>query len=183
MRTCRRPPRRPSARAASRARAAATAAAATTASTSALRASSGRRSRARSSSHVRLRLVIVALALAPAVAWAQAETWSAYPSSVYREGPGLRIGQAPIVFHPGIILEGGYDSNVFYSPAGQETGAGVLRIRAHLDIATLPPQRMEGDSGTADPKVDFRFSGQVEYRQYLSGSSDVLHPGQINLLG
>jgi hypothetical protein len=131
-----------------------------------------------------LRFALVAFALlAPSAAWAQAETWSAYPSSVYREGPGLRVGNAPIVFHPGFILEGGYDTNVFYSPPGKEVGAGVLRLRAHMDIATLPPQRMEGDTGTADPKVDFRFSGQVEYRQYLSSLSQVLRQGAIDLIG
>ena len=98
---------------------------------------------------------------------------SPYSSSLYREGPGFKIGETPLVVHLGLAVELGYDSNVFYAPTN-ETGSGLLRARLHLDLATLPPQRLASDLlPTADPKVDFRLSTQFEYREYLSPLSEV----------
>jgi hypothetical protein len=113
---------------------------------------------------------------------AQAQTgqWNPYSTTVYREGPGLRLGTTPLVLHPGVAIEGGYDSNVFFM-RDNPVGAGLLRLRAHLDLATLPPQRMEGDAGTADPKVDFRLSTQVEYREYLSGETFIQSQRSVNV--
>jgi hypothetical protein len=104
-----------------------------------------------------------------------------YASGVYGEGPGFRLGSTPLVIHPGISVELGYDSNVFYLPSN-EIGSGVLRLRAHVDLATLPPQSFANDHSTADPKVEFRFSTQVEYREYLSGNKDVQAQRSLNLL-
>jgi hypothetical protein len=109
--------------------------------------------------------VVFALLLAP-VARAQTGQWNPYSTLVYREGPGVRLGSTPLVLHPGLAIEGGYDSNIFYMPQNP-VGAGLLRFRAHFDVATLPPQRIEDLGGTADPKFDFRLSTQVEYREYL----------------
>jgi hypothetical protein len=117
-------------------------------------------------------------AAAPALAQVQL---SPYSTSVYREGPGIRFADAPLVLHPGVAIEGGYDSNVFFMPSNP-IGAGMLRLRAHIDLATLPPQRMEGDAGTADPKVDFRFTTQVEYREYFSGETFVQQQRNVNVV-
>jgi hypothetical protein len=129
---------------------------------------------------VRYAIVVTAL-LASVEARAQVESWSPYSLSVYREGPGVRLGSTPLVLHPGLILEGGYDTNPFYAPAGQEVGTGLLRIRAHLDIATLPQQRLDAES-TADPKVDFRFSTQLEYREYLTSIEAIKRQRSLNAL-
>jgi hypothetical protein len=113
-------------------------------------------------------------------AHAQTGQWNPYSTTVYREGPGVRLGTTALVLHPGVAIEGGYDSNVFFMP-DNSVGAGLLRIRAHLDLATLPQQRMEGDAGTADPKVDFRLSTQVEYREYLSSEAFIQSQRSVNV--
>jgi hypothetical protein len=124
-------------------------------------------------------LTLVLLAAAPVAAQ---ESWNPYSTTVYREGPGVKLGDSPLVFHPGLAVEGGYDSNVFYSASDVPAiGSGLLRFRAHFDIATLSPQRMEQDTGTADPKVEFRFSTQLEYREYLSDNPDVTAQRSVNL--
>jgi hypothetical protein len=123
----------------------------------------------------------VLLLLAATPAGAQ-ESWNPYSTSVYREGPGVRLGYVPLVLHPGLAVDGGYDSNVFYAGSDRPAiGAGLLRFRAHFDLATLPPQRLEQDTGTADPKVEFRFSTQLEYREYLSSNPDVTAQRSLNL--
>jgi hypothetical protein len=128
-------------------------------------------------------ILAVGLLLAPHVARAQ-ESWNPYSTTVYSEGPGFRLGSVPLVLHPGIAIEGGYDNNIQYSSAdSRQTGSGLLRLRAHLDLATLPIQRREGDNelGTAEPKVEFRFSTQVEYREYLSSLVLVQDQRSVNL--
>jgi|GEM_PF-4675976 len=110
---------------------------------------------------------------------------SPYSSTLYREGPGFKLGDAPLVIHLGLAVELGYDSNVFYTPVN-ETGSGLLRARLHFDLATLPPQRLTVDGiPTADPKVDFRLSTQFEYREYLSPQSEVrdLRSFNVGILG
>lgn len=90
----------------------------------------------------------------------------------YNEGPGVKLSDS-LVFHPGIALEGRYDSNVFYSEDGIE-GAPYLRVLGHLDLATLPPQRLtDGDGKKSDPTVAFRLSTAVGYREYLHDSDSV----------
>lgn len=113
-------------------------------------------------------------------ALAQTGQWNPYSTSIYREGPGIRLGTTPLVFHPGLAIEGGYDSNIFFMP-DNPVGAGLLRLRAHFDLATLPPQRTEGEPGTADPKVDFRFSTQIEYREYLSSETFIQSQRSVNV--
>jgi hypothetical protein len=79
------------------------------------------------------------------------------------------------VIHPGIQAELGYDSNVLMSSrAGQ---AGVLRLLAHVDLATLPPQRLDENS---KPRVQFRAGAAVEYRQFFSRDPRVGNTQQVN---
>jgi hypothetical protein len=70
----------------------------------------------------------------PAVSYGPFEI---YPSTLWREGPGFKVLRDGLVLHPGFAADLGYDSNVLM--LGQGGGAGVLRLRAHLDLATLPP--------------------------------------------
>lgn len=90
----------------------------------------------------------------------------------YNEGPGIKLGES-LVFHPGIALGGGYDSNVRFAKSAD--GAGFLRVLPHIDLATLSPQRKE-DSDTeaqALPVIDFRLSGALSYREYFSSNDKV----------
>ena len=125
--------------------------------------------------------VVVGLLLATSVAHAQTGSWSPYSTSVYNEGPGFRLGNTALVIHPGLGIEGGYDSNVFYL-SHDAIGSGLLRIRAHIDLATLPPQRREGDTAvSAEQKLEFRLSTQAEYREYLSNIDQVKAQRSFNL--
>src|SRR5205807_1615452 len=124
---------------------------------------------------------VAALLAAALPAWAQTQAASPYSQSVYREGPGFRLGAAPLVLHPGVGVELGYDSNVFYLP-DHEVGSGLLRLRVHFDLATLPPQAFADDYSTADPKVEFRFSTQLDYREYLTSDEVVRSQRSVNLL-
>jgi len=98
-----------------------------------------------------------------------------YPSQIYREGPGFRLWHDGLVLHPGIQTELGYDSNVLMSSLSGQ--AGVLRLRAHVDLATLPPQRLDGNFR---PKVEFRIGAGLEYRQYFSTDPRVGAAQQVN---
>jgi hypothetical protein len=127
----------------------------------------------------RLLIAIAALGLAGRV-YAQDMHPSPYSETVYNEGPGFRLGSA-LVLHPGIAAEFGYDSNVFYSPVA--TGSGLMRLRAHLDLATLPPEYFnEGDNSVKERKIDFRLSAQGEYREYLTTNNLVQQQRTFNIL-
>lgn len=131
---------------------------------------------------MRLRLVVVAaVALVGAPAYAQDFHATPYSESVYNEGPGFRISNG-LVIHPGIAADFGYDSNVFYTPTSQE-GSALMRLRAHLDLATLPPQSFENDESKDVRKVEFRFSAQVDYREYLNTNPIIQAQRSVNLFG
>lgn len=103
--------------------------------------------------------------------------FEAYTPTLFREGPGFKVLGDGLVLHPGLSTELGYDSNALLS--GTPGGAGVLRLRPHLDIATLPPQRL-GEGDTARPRLIFRFGAAVEYRQYFSTDFRVGTTQQVN---
>ena len=90
------------------------------------------------------------------------------------EGPGIMLSDS-LVFHPGIAIEGGYDTNVWYRASDAETvGSGRLRITPQLSLATLPPQRTENPDGTTsmtNPSVDFRLMAAAPVNLYLSADS------------
>src|SRR5262249_19217435 len=117
-------------------------------------------------------LVIAVVAGHPLYAAAQTANYGPYSTTVYSEGPGFRLGSTSLTLHPGIALRGGYDTNIFYEPVNPH-GSALLRLRAHIDMATLPPQALVGDPGTAQQVVNFRFSSQVEYREYLNDNKDI----------
>lgn len=107
-------------------------------------------------------------ALLPATAAAQGYL----PDRASREGPGFKAGR--LVLHPGLSLEGGYDSNVFLQKSDQEDSF-LLRLTGYLDVATESPQRQrEGDASRAEPqKVAFRGGlGAVYYHWFLDRVPD-----------
>lgn len=90
----------------------------------------------------------------------------------YNEGPGIKLSEG-LVFHPGISVEGRYDSNVFHASGGAK-GAGYLRFIAHLHLATLSAQRLEdGEDKNYKPNFSFRVSAAAAYREYLNGGDPV----------
>ncbi len=97
---------------------------------------------------------------------AEAQQW--LENRRFSEGPGVRLGRS-LVLHPGLGIEAGYDSNVFYSYADSPYDAGRLRISAHLDLATRPPQRTEDENGDRQRgSVEFRLGVSAAYHEFLS---------------
>ncbi|MFK7990753.1 MAG: hypothetical protein AB8I08_32330, partial [Sandaracinaceae bacterium] len=77
---------------------------------------------------------------------ADAQGWMSDRSR--REGPGFRLGDFEL--HPGVGVEVGYDSNLYFSDddAALSRDSGILRATAQVDIATRGQQRQqEGESG------------------------------------
>ncbi len=101
--------------------------------------------------------VVAALALVmtmPGIA--NAQQWIENRS--YTEGIGIKLGSS-MVFHPGLGVEAGYDSNVYFTDS-DPVGAARLRIVPSIAFATLPPQRLEMTEGGLSgkkPTVEFRF--------------------------
>ena len=114
-----------------------------------------------------LKLAALAILLVASPAWGQ------FTAPIrYNEGPGVKLGDR-VVFHPGIALEGRYDSNVLFTESAP-AGAGYLRIIGHLDLSTLPPQRLtDGDGVVYKPTVEFRTKAALSYREYLNGNDNV----------
>ncbi|MFO0574012.1 MAG: hypothetical protein U1A78_08445 [Polyangia bacterium] len=113
-----------------------------------------------------------AVPYSPTVAYGPFEI---YPSTLWREGPGFKVLRDGLVLHPGIAADLGYDSNVLMQ--AQSVAAGVFRLRAHLDLATLPPQRLDEDSR---PFLKFRLGAALEYRQYFSSDPRIGAAQQLN---
>lgn len=89
--------------------------------------------------------------LLPAAASAQAY----FEDRDTREGPGFKAGR--LVLHPGLSLEGGYDSNVFLQNT-DNSDSFILRVTGYLDLATEGTERQrEGDTAEVQPqKIEFR---------------------------
>lgn len=87
------------------------------------------------------------------------------------EGPGIKTGR--LVLHPGLSIEGGYDSNVFLADQN-EGDSFILRVTGYLDVATEPPQRQrEGEANKPVPqKIQFRGGVGVRYYQYFDDRVD-----------
>ena len=81
------------------------------------------------------------------------------------EGPGFRLGNLEL--HPGIGVEGGYDSNVFLSDTNPQ-GSALLLVRPHIYVSTLGPERREeGEDRGPPPKVAFRGGASAGYHHFF----------------
>lgn len=90
------------------------------------------------------------------------------------EGPGFRVGDFEL--HPGIGVELGWDSNLYYSEDGRELNTAILRVTPHLLFSTLGPQRrQEGagrdDTGGSPPTVAFRGGISAAYYEFFADES------------
>jgi hypothetical protein len=119
---------------------------------------------------------------ATALLFALAACWLAGPGTAsaqqwlsnrqYAEGMGVKLGSS-MVFHPGLGVEGGYDSNVYYSDSAP-VGAARLRIAPYFDFATLPPQRMgEGEAEGKKPSVEFRLGLAGVYEDWFGSEQSL----------
>ena len=110
-------------------------------------------------------LTFVFLLLAPALG-VEAQGWMEDRSR--REGPGLRVGDFEL--HPGVGVELGWDSNVFYSDQ-TPLDSGLIRTTAHLDFSTLSGERLAGEGEGAEsqtpPSVDFRGGVAAAFYGYF----------------
>jgi hypothetical protein len=116
-------------------------------------------------SKLELALALVAVlsaALSPVTARAQG--FSADRAS--KEGPGFQVGR--LVLHPGLSLEGGYDSNVFLENTNEEDSF-ILLLEGYLDVATRGTERQsQGEMGKAEPqKIQFRGGLGARYYHYF----------------
>ncbi len=102
----------------------------------------------------------------------------------FNEGPGIKLTDS-LVFHPGLEVEGRYDSNARYgdssNPFVPVVGAPYLRLVGHLHLATLPPQRLaDGDGKVTLPNVAFRLKGAVSYREYFKQEVEHLRAVEVD---
>ena len=102
----------------------------------------------------------------------------------YNEGPGIKLTDS-LVFHPGLEVEGRYDSNARYgdssNPFVAVVGAPYLRLVGHLHLATLPPQRLtDGENKVSLPKVAFRLKTAVAYREYFKKEVEHLRAAEVD---
>jgi hypothetical protein len=107
------------------------------------------------------------------------------------EGPGIRVGDFEL--HPGVGIEGGYDSNVFFADGNAGgapvVGSGLLRVTPHLSFSTLTAQReSEGETRegaeSASPAVQFRGGLSASYYAFFAAEArnNVSLDGDLNLV-
>ncbi len=74
---------------------------------------------------------------------------------------GLQVTEGTLL-HAGAGAEAGYDSNVYYSSSGNDTGAGLARATAFLEYTNATR------TGEVPSSLFFDISASLQYREYLS---------------
>lgn len=126
------------------------------------------------SKQTRFLLALTALAIVSAsAASARAQGW--LQDRARTEGPGIRLGDFEL--HPGIGVELGWDSNVYYTsdnpPAGLpgRVDSAILRVTPHLLFSTVGQERrQEGEGATPalPPEVQFRGGLSASYYEFFA---------------
>lgn len=124
-------------------------------------------------------LAVVVLALVAITATATpvaAQAWLADRSRA--QGPGIRLGDFEL--HPGIGVEVGWDSNLYFTEDNPAPGnpyghvdSGILRVTPHLLFSTTTGQREGEGEGSADtsstpPVVDFQGGISAAYYEFFA---------------
>jgi len=110
-------------------------------------------------------LGVALLVVAATIGSASAQFYT--PIRFRDEGRGVLVTEK-LVVHPGVSIEGRYDSNVLQNETDVRD-APYMRLIGHFDLATRSPQRMTyGDGRQAPQKVAFRLQSAFGYREYLS---------------
>ena len=100
---------------------------------------------------------------------AHAQAW--LPDRNYSEGPGIRVGDLEL--HPGVVVRGGYDNNVFRADGENQEreDSAILAVTPHLNISTLGRQRRsqgeDRDSELSLPALTFRGGLSATYFHYF----------------
>jgi hypothetical protein len=105
----------------------------------------------------------------------QSSAWAQLTAPIrYNEGPGVKVSEG-LVFHPGLAVEGRYDSNPLNKDSSTNIqSAPYLRFIGHLDLATLSPQRLtDVDGNVATPPISFRLRSALAFREYLSSNDNI----------
>jgi hypothetical protein len=96
------------------------------------------------------------------------------PDRSSREGPGIMLGDS-LVFHPGLGVEGGYDTNPMrYSQ--DFNGAGRLRVTPYLDLVSRSERHRVQDEGVVAPtrpKIDLQLGLAGYYDVYFSDMENI----------
>jgi hypothetical protein len=89
------------------------------------------------------------------------------------EGPGIRLGDFEL--HPGVGVEIGYDSNLYYTPDNPpptlppRVESAILRVTPHLLFSTIGPERLsEGEGQAEQPNVIFRGGASASYYEFFA---------------
>ncbi len=102
----------------------------------------------------------------------------------YNEGPGIKLSDS-VLFHPGVWVGGGYDSNINYANTfdGKPIiGVGYLRVVPHLALATSSAQRLEdADGKTYRPTIFLRLDAALSFREYFIQDGDIKTYKQIGV--
>lgn len=94
------------------------------------------------------------------------------------QGPGFRVGDFEL--HPGLGVEVGYDSNLYYTddnptPPIHRTDTGILRVTPHLTFSTMTGERVsgegEGSASTTPPTVTFQGGISAAYYEFFADPS------------
>src|SRR6202041_2328519 len=98
-----------------------------------------------------------------------AQVWLADRQNM--EGPGVRAGDFEL--HPGIGIQGGYDSNYFlrtdnagFTNSGVQA-TPVMLVTPSFSIATLGQQRREGEADKEPSAVTFRGTASGTYSEFF----------------
>src|SRR5580704_961969 len=116
-------------------------------------------------------LVLVASVFVASTVTSRAEAQEWLKDRMYQEGQGVRTGD--VEWHPGIAIEGGYDSNYFLRSSTNGVSNGCkeacpqgspeMRITPSLSLATIGPIRHEGETNREPPSIDFRLNASGTY--------------------
>lgn len=130
----------------------------------------------------KLRLLFAVLVgLSATTAYAQGPGW--LEDRARAQGPGFRLGNLEL--HPGIGVEAGYDSNVFFEDADGPTGptgSALFRISPHLFLSTLSQaRRQEGEArGDGATTRMFDFQAGVSSEVYFFVVDAARHNVAVN---
>lgn len=118
-------------------------------------------------------LALTVLAVSILASHAEAQGWLADRQRT--EGPGLRVGDFEV--HPGLGVELGYDSNLYYTSEDPAPGlprryeSAILRVTPHLFISTLGPARQaegEGRPVARTQPIAFRAGITASYYEFFA---------------
>ena len=145
-------------------------------------------SRSTRSARFALQWVVSASLLLGATGSASAQVW--LQDRAMSEGAGVRLGDFEL--HPGIGIQGGYDSNYFLRT--DKTGAQVVNgapgapvqatpemlVTPSISVATLGSLRREGETNGESPSVTFRATASGTYREFFGQLSPEQRNGSID---